>query len=163
MSSNQRRVRTLGATLALACGSILLPAASAVAVTYATSSSPQTVSGYGSTARTHGNWTATRVSSSQVRSSLTTASYRYTDADNHTVYVTMNTAAPNSTAMNIHSSHDNVVSSSWTSFRTRPSANLYPTPITSKARVEGAIQTCLDIPARPDVCSGSSAILGVTV
>ncbi|TFH72117.1 hypothetical protein [Cellulomonas sp. HD19AZ1] len=130
---------------------------------YATSGSPQTVSAHGSTARSYGNWSATRVSSTQLTSLLTTAYYRYNDADNHTVYVTMNSAAPNSFSMNVHSSHDNVVSGSWSSFRSRPSASLHPTPITQRARVEAAVKTCLDVPLLPDACSGSSATLAVTV
>lgn len=156
------RTVALSFTVVAALG--ITSATAALGASYATSSAPQTVSGYGSTARSYGNWKASRISASQVRSQLTTAYYKYTDAHNHTVYVKMDTqVAPGSGSINNATSHDNIVSGSWTAFRSRPSATLWPATQGGTAEVQAVIVTCLDIPARPDVCSSGSKTLSSRV
>lgn len=161
MSVARRRIAWVGGVLGVV---LLAPAGSAVAVSYATLSSPQYVSGYDSWARTYGDWTASRASSTKVRSYVTAARYRYFDADNHTTYINLRTASPGSADLNTHSSHDNVSSGAWASFRTVPSTDLYPSALAGAAvRVDATVQTCLDIPLRPDVCSAASKTLGRSV
>jgi hypothetical protein len=127
---------------------------SAAAVSYATKSSPLSVSGYGSWGKTYGDWTATRSSSTKIRSYLSSAYYRYKDADNHTVYAKMNTTVPGHGETNKQTSHDNVYDA-WTAFRSRPSVDLYPNT-SGTVSVQAGVRTCLDVPWRTDPCSSSS-------
>lgn len=139
-------------------------ATAALGVSYASSGAPQTVSGYGSTARSYGNWQASRLSASQVRSQLTSAYYKFVDADDHTAYVRMDTqVAPGSASIGNGTSHDNVVSGSWSAFRSRPSVTLWPSTQGGVVTVQAVFVTCIDVPARPDVCSSGSSTLSSRV
>lgn len=131
-----------------------VPSAAAATYTYASSSAPQYVSGYGSTARTYGKWDITKPSSTAVRSKLVSTYYRYTDGDNHTVYAVLYTDVSGgfpATNGSTSSSHDNVVSSSWTSFRSLPNHTVSAT--TAIRSATGNIRSCLDVPFRTDPCS----------
>lgn len=158
------RTRILGIAVVLAA--ILASASSASALTraYASASSPQSMSGYGSSASTYGTWFITKRDSSSIASSLSAASYRYTDADNHTVYVDLNSyayRAANSTFANLskQSSHDNIVSGAWSAFRSRPSVVL-SIMTSGTISVSGGIKTCLDVPLRTDPCSAVTVLDG---
>jgi len=152
MLLRQHRSKLLG-SFALLIAMCLTPLGSAVAVTYASQASPQTVSGYGSWGKGYGSWNATRTSTTTIRSYLASAYYRYKDADDHTVYSNLSTTVPGHGDTENHTSHDNVYDA-WTAFRSRPSVNLYPTT-SGTVSVKAGVKTCLDVPWRTDPCSSS--------
>lgn len=155
MPERPSRHRRLAGLIALLLAALVAaPVGSAAAVSYASKSSPLSVSGYGSWGKTYGNWNASRSSSTKIRSYLSSAYYRYKDADDHTVYATMNTTVPGHAELNNETSHDNVYNA-WTAFRSRPDVSLYPSS-SGTAAVRAAVRTCLDIPWRSDPCSSSS-------
>lgn len=151
-------MKLVGALLGV---SLLVPAGSAGAIVWATSSSSQYVSGYGSWARSYGNWDAVRKTntstSKTIRSYATSAYYRYFDADNHSAYVALNTSVPSRDSGWAHSSHDNgYVPGTWLAFRSKPSVTLDIVPsFRGTLTVNAGIRTCLDIPFRPDSCSST--------
>ncbi len=129
----------------------------ATAHAFASSTSPLTVSGYGSWGKSYGSWTVTRGSGTAVRSYLPTAFYRYDDSDNHTVYVKLTTEVGKAGSgyfdrvAEVHLGHENTVSSRWTSFRKKPTANL--DALKNRGIIAtGGVVTCLDIPFRADPC-----------
>jgi hypothetical protein len=131
--------------------------ASAAALAYASSAAPLSVSAYGSTTRSYGNWTAT--SGNDVRSYLTSSYYKFTDADDHTAYVRLYSHSSHATpgwGVGRETSHDNVISSSWTAFRTRPSVTLSVSP--RAVTITSHTAACLDIPIRPDECGQYKAL-----
>jgi hypothetical protein len=152
-----RRLTIATAVFISSCA--VVPVASAVTMAFATSSSPQYVSGYGSWANAYGNWTGARISSTGFISRLSSGYYKYFDADNHTVYVRLQSNVSSIDGGDSHSSHDNVYSSSYTSFRSLPSHSLQ-SPYTPSV-LRGNVWTCLDIPFRFDPCS-SRATMSVT-
>lgn len=149
--------KQLGTTLVfISAISVAAPSAAAVSTAYASPSSPQTVSGYGSWAKTYGNYTVTRLSATSARATLSSNYYKYYDSDNHTVYTYMGATGNGAwtTSGTGESSHDNTYSSSWTSFRTRPSKQVNATagPLTT---VNGTVITYLDVPWRSDPASST--------
>ena len=85
--------------------------------------------------------------------------YKFTDADNHSVFVVLTTTAKSvntgKTASGVdESSRENNVLGSWSTFSVAPWRNLY-LPTAGNITASGKIKTCLDIPARPDSCSAS--------
>ena len=175
MDSGQRTAVDLGASietrrlrrLLVSCAAALLlltaiaPLASAVTRTYALSSQPQSVSGHGSNAKSYGTWLGKDRSATSFYTALD-ARYKYTDADNHTVYTKFDLSAEGRTSGATWnggdaSSHESIVSSSWRSF-TSP-AQIWDAMNTSGViDATATVRTCLDIPLRPDTCSGGKTI-----
>lgn len=132
----------------------LVPQAASWAAVYATSGTPQKVEGYGSFGRTHGEWDAKRVGS-DFESRTWRAKYRYVDADDHTIYVRLNSWAGVLPSKEAQSSHDNKISSAWTDFRWGALHKVSRSGL-SKANVE--VRTCLDVPWRTDPCSAKKSL-----
>jgi hypothetical protein len=133
-------------------------------VNWATSSSPQSVTGYSSWAKTYGTWDAVKGTSGSydtVRSYMPAAYYKYYDADNHTVYVrtSTNVTAGSSiiSSTSSASSHDNVYSNAWTAFRSRPSSTM-SMQFNGSVKVTTGVHTCLDVPFRIDPCSSAKMV-----
>ncbi|WP_433531081.1 hypothetical protein ACQPYA_02875 [Micromonospora sp. CA-263727] len=135
-------------------------------VNWNSSSSPLTVTGYGSTARGYGKWRV--VDNSQGTRSYTSGYYWYSNADNHKKYGWMMTqsnsglcVAPQYTSCSSsyynytsnESSHSNTTGGQWLDFSTRVD------PGGSYARAQQKV--CLDVPVRSDPCSGATLTEGV--
>jgi hypothetical protein len=151
-SRAKRWGRRAGAMVSLSLVAVLSgPAALAASGAWGTSSDPQSVSGYGSWGKAYGNWSGTKVSSGKFNSKLSSGYYKFFDADDHTVYTSLSSNVSSIDGDVTETSHDNVYSSSWSAYRSRPNHNLNSpyTPTTMKA----TIRTCLDIPVRSDPCS----------
>ncbi|WP_207204609.1 hypothetical protein [Sanguibacter massiliensis] len=119
---------------------------------YATTSSPQTVKGFGSSASTFGEWDATKVGG-DFESRTWRTKYKIVDADDHKVYVRLSSWAYSLVEIGeVHTSHDNKVSGSWTDFRW---AALDRMNRWGASKVSGSLATCLDVPWRSDPCSSN--------
>ena len=163
--------RLVGATAALATGCAMSLGAAAVAQAkgeykyWNSSSNPLVVTGYGSTAKAYGQWRVAD-SSGGTRSFLDSNTW-YSNADNHKKYATLDTYVnsgyciqPNYTSCSVayywyaydETSHSNSTSWTW----------LYAdTDIPIEASYAKAlVHVCLDIPLRPDPCSGGAATTG---
>jgi|GEM_PF-923464 len=132
-------------------------ASSAVTASYATSTSPQVASGYGSTARTYGTWVASKKSATSVSSSLSAAYFRFINADNHKAFVELNTIVQRPASNDFvnlakTSSRETKVSGSWSAFGTPPSVSL-PINTSGTLNVSAGVKTCVDVPFRTDPCS----------
>lgn len=140
---------------------LILGGAPSYAVVFASSGSPITVAGYGSTGSVYGSWDAVKSGSQGVRSSITAAAYKFSDADNHKIYVTMSTNCSgggyNYCAGVAESNHANTPSSTWISFASKPSRT-YTAILSGSVPVTGTMRACLDIPLRPDGCSSPSVV-----
>lgn len=134
------------------------PPAAAESWNYASQSAPLSVSGYGSWATTYGTMSTIRTGVNAAQVKMTSAYYKYYDADDHTVYIAMGYSAdaPLGDAGIVESSHDNVYpSSSWTMFLARPSIIAHGAPGASQLyEVDGTVSSCIDVPWKFDPCAG---------
>lgn len=156
-----RMKRWVVALTAVAISVIAVPAASAATQNwvYASASSPQFVSGYGSWAKTYGTLKVSRLSNTSARVSLVSTYYKYYDSYDHKVYVSMQYKAdkPMGSAGGAETNHGNLYRGVWTVFGTLPSKVAWSESSAKKLHtIEGSASTCLDIPARFDPCAGAS-------
>lgn len=152
-------LKTVFAALALVA--VVAPAASAVTSTYATGTSPQYASGYGSEVRSYGTWVIYDRTESTVYSGLS-AYYKYSDADNHKAYTSLNVTGKSRTSgatfnYTDDSSHENIVSGAWSTFSS-PAQMMFGFGTAGITDSTGAVKTCLDIPWRFDPCSTTKTI-----
>lgn len=157
--SRRRLASTLLATALTVA--IVIPTASAVTVTYAASSSPQTVTGYGSTGKSYGTWVAYDRTESTIYTGLT-ARYRFVDADNHKVYTEFDLSAKGRTSGaswsgGDQSSHESTVSGVWRAFSS-PAQRMEAMNTAGVIDASASVRTCLDVPWRIDPCSSSKKI-----
>ncbi|ASR56544.1 hypothetical protein CBP52_17200 [Cellulomonas sp. PSBB021] len=156
MSKRRRFMAVLAVVVGMA---VIGPAAGAVTIAYATSSSPQVAKGYGSTGKTFGNWSLTKGSSSAV-SKITGAYYYLDNKDDHKVYVHLKSIAaignlgPHQKSSKSQLGKQNHI---WTRYKSLPVHTYSVTMKPVKVRVDALVKTCLDIPSRPDVCSSGKA------
>lgn len=135
---------------------LVAPTASAVTKTYATSTTPQTVTGYSSTGESYGTWVGYDRTKTTIYTGLD-ARYKFVDADNHSIYTQFHLSAKGRTSGaswsgGDASSHESTVSSSWRSFSSK-AQRMEPMNTAGTIDATVTVQTCLDIPWRRDTCS----------
>lgn len=133
---------------------VVMSGVAAGAVGFGSSASPLKVSGYGSSGSAYGNWNAAKSGTTLVATRDTTGYYKYTDADDHTVYLVLDTRAQGALfgQRTAYSSHDNVSqTASWNAFRALPSTTV-STGNNAGASVTAYHTLCLDVPLRADPC-----------
>ena len=130
--------------------------ASAVSKSFGTTSTPLSVSAYGSVAKSYGSWSINDQSFEATFTQLV-AHYKYTDADNHKVFTAVSVSGTQRQggakfSAYLETTHVNIVSSSWTAYPTSPWTNI-STPSAGTADAVGTAKVCLDIPWRTDPCT----------
>ena len=149
--------RILLVTLAMVA--VITPAASAVTKDFATTSSPLSTTGYGSTAKSYGTWTIEDRGYGSTYTAIW-ANYKYTDAADHTVFSTVNvsvTLRSNGSKFSryLETSHDNTVTAAWTVYREQDWSDIAMSS-SGLADATGNAKVCLDVPWRTDPCTSKT-------
>lgn len=146
-----------GVVLAVAAALASVPVAHAT-VAYATKSSPQTITSYGTTGKTYGYWDASKSSTTAIRSYYPSAYYWYNDADDHTIYVkSLSFASQNGhdiASTGGSTNHGNVYGA-WTRFSSVPNSTMSISGWSGTIVTRANTYTCLDVPWRTDPCTVS--------
>ena len=160
MGTPMPRRRRVIAVVAVVLGiAVAGPAAGGAAVAYATKSAPQVARGYGSTGKSYGNWVAEK-GTAKATSKVTGSWYWLDNADDHKVYVHLKSIAaignlgPYEKAS---ASENGAKVRTWTRYSSLPVHTYSVTQKPVRVRVDALVKTCLNIPARPDVCSSGKA------
>ncbi|MFV0633794.1 hypothetical protein [Demequina sp.] len=131
---------------------------------YASSASPQVTTGYGSTASSYGSWYMKDSATGNFTGQIESVKYKLTQGDNHHFYMRLNTSALDYRTLSERSGERRTAGttakqSAWTNVSSK--AIVLPHtgsgfPTAGSDRYVVTVNTCLDIPLRPDTCTGKS-------